>query len=149
MNTTFGPAIAEFELPLPVTLNASYGIGTSQTTGNARIVSTKEHREFKKGTALMLKNQLQLLSKDERAALTQVIEMVKKHGLFLYIEVLVFINELLSRDQDGSLKVVQDVVCECLGINDKYVLDAHIGKRKAYGNQRCEVRVFLCEGERA
>jgi len=148
MNTlTSSPAIAEFELPLPITLNGSYGIGTSQRTGNARIVSTKAHKKFKADAMIMLNNQLQLLSRDEHVALAQVLKMVKKHGLFLFIEILVFLNDILQRDEDGGLKVVQDSVCKCLGINDKYVLDAHIGKRKANGNPRCEVRVFLFEGD--
>jgi hypothetical protein len=141
--------IAKFELPLPPSINHSYEIGTSYRTGNPRIVSKEEHKMFKRDAKLLLANQKQLLSNSERRARSHAFEEIRKNGWFLYLEVFFFLNDILSRDEDGGLKVVQDVVCRHIGIDDKYVIDAHIGKRKANGNPRCEVSVYLWQEDAA
>jgi Holliday junction resolvase RusA-like endonuclease len=145
----YEPAIATFELPLPPGINASYEIGRSRKTGKARFVSTEELQQFKDDAALLLKNQLQLLSIDTIKAYTRTMGQIRKYGLFIFIDVLFFIEDILKRDEDGGLKAVQDVVCDVLDINDKYVLDAHPGKRRAHGNPRCEVSVYLAVQENA
>jgi hypothetical protein len=143
------PAIAKFEITLPPGINASYKIGKSRKTGKARIVSTEELQQFKDDASLLLKNQLQLLSIDTIRTYTRTMEQIRNHGLFIFIDVLFFIEDILKQDEDGGLKSVQDVVCDVLGINDKYVIDAHPGKRKAHGNPRCQVAVYLANQENA
>jgi len=141
--------IATYELPLPPGINESYEIGKNRKTGKRRIVSTEQHEKFKGDAALLLANQRQLLKRDEQEAFTRIIKAVKLNGWFLYLEIFFFIEDILSRDEDGGLKVVQDSVCKHLGIDDKYVMDAHIGKRRANGRPRCEIRVFLFEEKSA
>jgi len=145
----FGPAIATFELPLPPGINSSYGIGKSRTTGNPRIVSNEQHKQFKRDAALLANNQLQLMDKPNRSAYERAIEQINKYRLFIFLEVLFFLEDILSRDEDGGLKVVQDVVCQCIGINDKYVLGAHLCKRKSNSNSRCEIAVYIANQENA
>jgi crossover junction endodeoxyribonuclease RusA len=137
--------IATYELPLPPGVNQSYGIGTSRRTGKARIVSKTNHKQFKKDAAILLANQQQLLKRGEQEAFRRVIKSIKLNKWFLHLEVFFFLDDILSRDEDGGLKVIQDSVCKHLGINDKYVMDAHIGKRPANGRPRCEIRVYLYE----
>jgi len=139
--------IAKYELPLPPGINTSYEIGTAYRTGRSRIVSKAEHKMFKRDAALLLANQKQLLSKDEQKARNFIIEEIRLNGWFLFLEIFCFLEDILERDEDGGLKVVQDVVCKHLGIDDKYVMDAHIGKRKANGNPRCEITVYLFQEE--
>jgi len=148
-NLYFELAIATFELPLPPGINASYEIGKSRKTGKARFVSTEELQKFKGDASLLLKNQLQLLDIAAMKAYTRTMEQIREHGLFIFIDVLFFIEDILKRDVDGGLKAVQDVICDAIGINDKYVLDAHPGKRQAHGNPRCEVSVYLAVQENA
>jgi crossover junction endodeoxyribonuclease RusA len=137
--------IATYELPLPPGINESYEIGKNRKTGKRRIVSTDQHEAFKRDAALLLANQCQLLKRDEQEAFQRVIKAIKLNGGFLYLEVFFFLEDVLSRDEDGGLKVVQDSVCKHIGIDDKYVMDAHIGKRPANGKQRCEISVYLFE----
>jgi crossover junction endodeoxyribonuclease RusA len=141
--------IAKFELPLPPGINQSYKIGTCHRTGRKRIVSKAEHKQFKRDAALLLANQKQLMDTEERKEYNCMIEDIRKNRLFLFLEVFFFLEDILSRDEDGGLKVVQDSVCKCLGIDDKYVMDAHIGKRRANGNPMCEVSVYLFEEDAA
>lgn len=106
-------------------------------------MSTAEHRRFKQDAALLLANQKQLLGKEEREAYNHAIEAIRKNGLFLFLEIFFFLEDILERDEDNSIKVTQDVVCRSLGIDDKYVMDVYAGKRHAHGNQRCEIVVYL------
>lgn len=145
----YEPAIATFELPLPTTVNTSYGIGTSQRTGNPRIVSKDAHKQFKKDAKLLLANQTQLFDMHTRKAYDRAIGQVRKQGLFIFIETIFFLENIYERDEDGGLKVVQDVICKHIGINDKYVLDAHPAKRQAHGNSRCDARVYIANQENA
>jgi crossover junction endodeoxyribonuclease RusA len=141
--------IAMFKLPLPPGINQSYTIGTCHRTGKRRIVSKLEHKQFKRDAAMLLANQKQLMDTEQRKEYNRIIEDILKNGLFLLLEVFFFLEDILSRDEDGGLKVIQDSVCKCLGIDDKYVMDAHIGKRRANGNPRCEVRVYLWQEDAA
>jgi crossover junction endodeoxyribonuclease RusA len=137
--------IATYELPLPPGINNSYT--PVMIRGKTSFISKVEHKQFKKDAAVLLANQQQLLKKEERAAFDRIIKAIKLNGWFLYLEIFFFIEDILKRDEDGGLKVVQDSVCKHLGIDDKYVMDAHIGKRPANGKPRCEVCVYLFEEE--
>lgn len=148
MNTLhFEPAIVKFELPLPPTTNHSYT--PAVINGKSSFVSKIEHKQFKKDAALLLNNQRQLMNSLERDAYERAMQEIIKSNAFLFIDALFFLESILKSDQDGRLKAIQDVVCKHLGIDDKYVLDAHIGKRKAYGNSRCQVAVYLANQENA
>lgn len=135
--------ICTFTLPLPPSINGSYGVRACYRTGKSRIVSKAEHKRFKKDAALLLANQKQLLGKEEREAYNRAIEDIRRNGLFLFLEIFYFLEDILERDEDNSIKVTQDVVCRSLGIDDKYVMDVHAGKRRAYGDPRCEIAVYL------
>ena len=133
--------IATYELPLPPGINQSYQ--PVMRTGKTGFISKPEHKQFKRDAVILLANQQQLLKKNEQEAYQRIIKAIQLNGWFLYLEVFFYLEDILSRDEDGGLKVVQDVVCKHLGIDDKYVMDAHIGKRPANGKQRCEISVYL------
>lgn len=139
--------IATYELSVPPSINQSYQ--PVMRTGKTGFISKPEHKQFKKEAAIRLANQYQLLKRDEREAFDRIINAIKLNGWFLYLEIFFFIEDILSRDEDGGLKVVQDSVCKHLGIDDKYVMDAHIGKRLAHGRPRCEIKVYLYEEKSA
>jgi crossover junction endodeoxyribonuclease RusA len=139
--------IATYELSLPPTINQSYQ--PVMIRGKTSFISKAVHKQFKQEAAVRLANQYQLLNKEHREAFDRIIKAIKLNGWFLYLEVFFYLEDILSRDEDGGLKVVQDSVCKHLGIDDKYVMDAHIGKRRADGRPRCEIRVFLFEEKSA
>lgn len=148
MNNWFlEPSIAQFNLPLPPTSNLSYS--PAVINDGLTIVSKAAHKQFKRDAALLLNNQHQLMNDLDRAAYNRIMQQIKKDCIFIFMDILFFIENILSRDEDGGLKTVQDVVCDHLGINDKYVLDAHPGKRKAHGNPRCEVAVYIANQDNA
>jgi crossover junction endodeoxyribonuclease RusA len=139
--------IAKYELPLPPGINHSYT--PVMIRGKTSFVSKAEHKQFKKDAVILLANQQQLLSRDEQVAFVQVMKTVHRSGLFLFLKIFFFLDDVLSRDEDGGLKVVQDSVCKHIGIDDKYVMDAHVGKRCANGRERCEVSVYLWQEDAA
>ena len=143
----YEPAIAKFKLPLPPTSNHSYT--PAVVGGNSTIISKKEHKQYIQDAAILLNNQHQLMNNTDRNAYERIIRQIKKDNVFIFIDVLFFLENILQRDEDGGLKVVQDVVCDHIGINDKYVIDAHPGKRQAHGNPRCEIAVYIANQENA
>jgi Holliday junction resolvase RusA-like endonuclease len=145
MMTEIDIPIAHYELPLPPTLNNSYT--PVMIRGKTSFISKVEHKQFKKDAQILLNNQWQNKSRDEQVAIMRTMKEIHKKGWFLFLKVFFFLDDILSRDEDGGLKVVQDVVCKHLGVDDKYVIDAHIGKRLSKGNPRCEITVYLFNGE--
>lgn len=54
-----------------------------------------------------------------------------------------YFRTFLKRDLDGGLKIVQDGICEALGINDNRVTEIHLYKHVDRENPRvdCELKV--------
>ncbi|GJL52654.1 MAG: hypothetical protein NPIRA01_38810 [Nitrospirales bacterium] len=54
-----------------------------------------------------------------------------------------YFRSLLKRDLDGGLKIVQDGICEALGINDNLVTEIHLYKHVDRDSPRvdCELSI--------
>lgn len=52
-----------------------------------------------------------------------------------------FFESPLRRDLDGGLKILQDTLCEALGINDNRVVDIHLVKRIDPLHPRVEIQL--------
>lgn len=69
----------------------------------------------------------------------QFIEVAKQGYLCLFVNF--YFKTPLRRDLDGGLKILQDTICEALGMNDNRVVDIHLVKRVDRQRPRVEVQV--------
>ena len=54
-----------------------------------------------------------------------------------------FFASALRRDVDGGLKIVQDALCENLGVNDNRVVEIHLFKRQDREHPRMELHLSI------
>ncbi|GJL61760.1 MAG: hypothetical protein NPIRA04_04140 [Nitrospirales bacterium] len=114
-------------LPLPPSINHQYA------TVRGRRVLSKTGRDYKAtiSTHIMLHCQK-----------TQIVSRYPKfHPIVVTLHF--YFRTLLKRDLDGGLKIIQDGICEALGINDNRVTEIHLYKHVDRENPRvdCELSI--------
>ena len=116
----------KFVLDIPPSINDMY------LTIRGRRVLSPEARAYKKAGILMVKKAvrgLDLSAYDNGMSLTADIFFVYKR----------------KRDLDGGWKILQDVICEGLGINDNRVDEIHLYRGVDKANPRVYVEVHALE----
>lgn len=117
-----------FTLPLPPGINQQY-----TRVGNRRVLSG-ESRAYKRRAARRLES---LRAKDVLD--DRFVAALREGYIGLFLDF--YFETPLKRDLDGGLKIVQDVICDTLGINDNRVVDIHLLKRIDPLNPRLEVEL--------
>ncbi len=64
-----------------------------------------------------------------------------QHEIFLHLRLEFFFKAAQRRDLDNGLKIVQDLICEAFGVDDKNVVAVELIKRVDAQNPRLEVTV--------
>ncbi len=137
-----------FILPLPPSVNQQY------TERDGRRVLSREARHYKHHLqkafrrlkasgrlACLQGHDLSLLASlfpEEREGVTPS----QTTPLFLSLHLEFFFKTPQRRDLDNGLKIVQDLVCESLGVDDRNVVQVELIKRVDAQNPRLEVTVI-------
>jgi crossover junction endodeoxyribonuclease RusA len=121
--------IVAFSLPLPPSINQQY-----VTLKNGRRKLSKESQAWKK-TA---RQELEVLRFDGRLS-EQFVAAAQQGFLSLFLDF--YFETPFRRDLDGGLKILQDTVCEALGVDDRRVVDIHLVKRMDPRRPRVEIQV--------
>ncbi len=118
-------------LPLPPSINHQYA------TIRGRRVLSKTSRDYKVmiSTHIMLHIRNTLPIPDDRQNLTIVLTL---HFYF---------TTLLKRDLDGGLKILQDGMCEALGINDNRVTEIHLYKHVDRHHPRVDCELWMLKNK--
>jgi crossover junction endodeoxyribonuclease RusA len=122
------PVSLSLRLPLPPGVNNQYA------TVNGRRILSAEARRFKEEVG----NRLQSLRFSGHLP-DNLLVAFRAGYLSLFIDF--YFATPMKRDLDGGLKVMQDALCESLGINDNRVVDIHLVKRIDPRNPRIEVQI--------
>lgn len=110
------PARLALVLPLPPSVNHQY-----VSVGRRRVLS-REAQAFYREVA----KAVQRLR--EHGALREETERAFRVA-FLGVYLTFYFETPHRRDLDGGLKIALDAVCKALGLDDRYVVDAHLTKR--------------------
>lgn len=121
--------IVRFELPMPPSINQQY-----VTTKKGRRVLSRESRRWKKEARQALE-----LLRFEGTISEAFLEVALDGYLSLFLDF--YFETPLRRDLDGGLKILQDTICESLGLNDNRVVDIHLLKRIDPLNPRVAVQL--------
>ncbi len=135
-----------FILPLPPSINHQY------TERDGRWVLSREARHYKTHLQKAFKRlkaagKLQLKPLDISLPSlfsdheTQHLAPRSLPELFLRLRLEFFFKTAQRRDLDNGLKIVQDLVCEALGVDDRNVVAVELVKRVDPQNPRLEVTV--------
>ncbi len=134
-----------FILPLPPSINHQY------TERDGRWVLSREARHYKTHLQKAFKRlkasgKLQTKSLDALLSLFADIETPHpaprtQHEIFLQLRLEFFFKTAQRRDLDNGLKIVQDLICEALGVDDRNVVAVELVKRVDPQNPRLEVTV--------
>jgi crossover junction endodeoxyribonuclease RusA len=102
-------------LPLPPSINEQYA------TVDGHRVSTTSARRFKRQVHDTLR------SLERQGIVHDALRDQLRHSyLALFLDF--YFTTPHKRDLDGGLKITQDALCECLGLNDNRVVDIHLLK---------------------
>lgn len=118
-----------FQLPLPPGVNNQY-----VTLKDRRRVLSQESRKWKKSA----RRELEVMRFDGRIS-DEFVRVAGEGYLSLFLDF--YFESPLRRDLDGGLKILQDTICEALGVNDNRVVDIHLLKRIDPLNPRVDVQV--------
>jgi crossover junction endodeoxyribonuclease RusA len=118
-----------FSLPLPPSVNHQY-----ITLKNGRRALSKQSKKWKQAAL----RELELIRFDGRIS-DKFLQVTKKGYLCLFV--VFYFKTPLRRDLDGGLKILQDTICQALGVNDNRVVDIHLIKRIDPLRPRVEVQV--------
>lgn len=134
-----------FILPLPPSINHQY------TERDGRWVLSREARHYKTHLQKAFKRlkaagKLQIKPLDTLLSLftdaeTSQPETSAQREIFLQLRLEFFFKTAQRRDLDNGLKIVQDLVCEALGVDDRNVVAVELIKRVDSQNPRLEVTV--------
>jgi len=134
-----------FILPLPPSVNHQY------TERDGRWVLSREARHYKAHLQRAFKRlkaagKLQIKPLDTFPSLfadheTPSPSTCTLHQTFLQLRLEFFFKTAQRRDLDNGLKIVQDLVCEALGVDDRNVVAVELIKRVDSQNPRLEVTV--------
>lgn len=127
-----------FILPLPPSVNHQYTErdGRWVLSREARHYKTHLQRAFKRIKAMNKPNPLSLSLFDDLDASTS-----STRETFLQLRLEFFFKTPQRRDLDNGLKIVQDLVCGALGVDDRNVVAVELVKRVDAQNPRLEVTV--------
>jgi crossover junction endodeoxyribonuclease RusA len=124
-------------LPIPPGINESHRPGGK----NGRTVHTKVAKAFKQNAGWMLKS-----ATVDWQMVGAIQEAKKKHKQIpLECNIIYFFEHMWLRDEDGGIKITQDVVFQYLELNDNLVVDLHVKKRMDKADPRTEVSLFLVQ----
>ncbi|MDW8028917.1 MAG: RusA family crossover junction endodeoxyribonuclease [Armatimonadota bacterium] len=136
-----------FILPLPPSINHQY------TERDGRWVLSREARHYKTHLRKAFKRlktagKLQIRPFGFMSSLfadveTQQFASSLTQEVFLLLRLEFFFKTAQRRDLDNGLKIVQDLICEALGVDDKNVVAIELLKRVDSQNPRLEVTVSL------
>ncbi len=131
-----------FILPLPPSINHQY------TERDGRWVLSREARHYKTHLQKAFKRmkaagklQLKPLETSLLSLFDDPIATQTPREVFLQLRLEFFFKTPQRRDLDNGLKIVQDLVCEALGIDDRNVVAVELIKRVDAQNPRLEVTV--------
>ena len=131
-----------FILPLPPSINHQY------TERDGRWVLSREARHYKihlqkafKRMKAAGKLQLKPLETPLLSLFDDSIATQTPREVFLQLRLEFFFKTPQRRDLDNGLKIVQDLVCEALGVDDRNVVAVELIKRVDAQNPRLEVTV--------
>lgn len=135
-----------FILPLPPSINHQY------TERDGRWVLSREARHYKVHLQKAFKQlkasgKLQIKSLDNMLSLfadfeTAQLGLCTPHEIFLRLRLEFFFKTAQRRDLDNGLKIVQDLICEALRVDDRNVVAVELIKRVDPQNPRLEVTVL-------
>jgi crossover junction endodeoxyribonuclease RusA len=120
-------------LPLPPSVNNQY-----VTVGNRRVLS-KPARAFRKDVEVLFER---LRTKGELAPATE--KALQKSLLGIYLTF--YFTSPMRRDLDGGLKISLDALGDCLGFDDRRVVDLHLTKQIDPLHPRLEVEIETISG---
>lgn len=120
-------------LPLPPGINASYGMGTG--SGKNQFFSTVVLKQFKQEAGYLLSQQK--IDNLNEAIFASVKTSKRKVPLTLTMDF--YFKTLWKKDEDGGIKIVQDMVFKALGLNDNLVKRLIVEKHADRENPRCEI----------
>jgi crossover junction endodeoxyribonuclease RusA len=132
-----GDIILSGRLPVAPSINASRRPGGK----NSRTVHTKVARVFIKDARVMLT----AASIDWEAVKYVRAKYDKEQHVPLELNITYFFNSMWRRDEDGGIKITQDVVFDYLDLNDNLVIDLHVKKRMDKADPRTEVSLCIAE----
>ena len=119
-------------LPLPPSVNNQYA-----TVGDRRVLS-KDARSFRRNVETEINR---LRSKDR---IDPVVEKaIGKNLLGIYLTF--YFTSPMRRDLDGGLKISLDALGDCLGFDDRKVVDLHLTKQIDPLKPRLEVEIETIE----
>lgn len=111
------PLAIRFDLPLPPSVNNQY-----ITLKNGRRALSRSSRRWKQEA----RQEIELLRFDGRIS-EQFVATAGAGYLSLFCDF--YFESPLRRDLDGGLKILQDTICQTLGVDDRRVVDIHLVKR--------------------
>lgn len=123
------PLTIQFALPLPPSINQQY-----VTLKNGRRGLSKASKIWKKAA----RQELEVMRFDGRLP-ESFIEAASTGYLSLFLDF--YFESPLRRDLDGGLKILQDTICDVLGVNDNRVVDIHLIKRMDPLRPRVELQL--------
>jgi len=123
-----GELRVRFGLPLPPGINQQYA------TVNGRRVLSRDSRKYKKEVRSSIRR-----LRAEGTISDSLVAALREGHIGLFIDF--FFETPHRRDLDGGLKIVQDAICDALGVNDNRVVDVHLVKRIDPLRPRIEVEL--------
>ncbi len=117
-------------LPIPPSINHQYA-----TVNGRRLLSTAG-RAYKSQVGQQL-----WVALSQSPARAFLMDRLRSGPLVLSIRF--FFTSALRRDVDGGLKIVQDALCEGLGLNDNRIFETHLYKNVDKTHPRIEVSLSL------
>ena len=131
-----------FILPLPPSINHQY------TERDGRWVLSREARHYKTHLQKAFKRMKAAGKLQLRPLETTLLSLFDDFSatrpsleIFLQLRLEFFFKTPQRRDLDNGLKIVQDLVCEALGVDDRNVVAVELIKRVDSQNPRLEVTV--------
>ncbi|MBA3532101.1 MAG: RusA family crossover junction endodeoxyribonuclease [Ardenticatenales bacterium] len=119
----------QFSLSLPPSINHQY-----VTVKNGRRTLSRDSKKWKQEA----KQELEVLRFEGRIP-ESFLAVASAGYLSLFLDF--YFESPLKRDLDGGLKILQDTICEVLGLNDNRVVDIHLIKRMDPLRPRVEVQL--------
>jgi crossover junction endodeoxyribonuclease RusA len=123
---SLAPHHLTLKLPVPPSINHQYA------TVQGRRVLSAPARRYKTAVA---NHVLHVLAHAPHRQ--SLLRTLRTHHLALTIRF--FFASLLRRDVDSGLKIVQDAICEALGMNDNRIVELHLYKAQDTRDPHVEV----------
>ena len=115
-------------LPMPPSVNNQY-----VTVGNRRVLS-KPARAFRKDVSVLIER---MRTKGQIEPATEKALQSSLLGVYLTF----YFTSPMRRDLDGGLKIALDALGDCLGFDDRKIVDLHLTKQIDPLHPRLEVEI--------